>query len=179
MIQNLKLKERENSCKLFLNLDTHVNSEKTLEYLCWVVNADVLYDFALKTYDFELVIMVAKHTQKDPKEYLPYLKKLQEMDPILMKFQINYDLKYYEEALSELGTGQEKYFEKCLQVIEKHQLYEYSLKLFCKNENCFYKIWQIYASYLESQAKFYEAGYAYLESNDFDKSLQCFTVIYY
>lgn len=47
--------------------------------------------------------MVAKQTQKDPKEFLPYLKKLQEMDPILMKFQINYDLKYYEDALIELS----------------------------------------------------------------------------
>ena len=71
--------------------------------MCWVVNADVLYDFSLKTYDFELVIMVAKHTQKDPKEFLPYLKKLQEMDPVWMKFQINYDLKYYEDALMELS----------------------------------------------------------------------------
>lgn len=120
--------------------------------------------------------MVAKHTQKDPKEYLPYLKKLQEMDSILMKFQINYDLKFYEDALSELSKGQEKYFDKCLQVVEKHQLYEFSLKLFCKNENCFLKIWKTYANYLEAQTKFYEAGYAYLESNDYEASLKCFKV---
>ena len=71
----------------------HSSADKALEYLCWVVNAEVLFDFSLKTYDFELVIMVAKHTQKDPKEYLPYLKKLQdlsEIDPILMKNQVNY-----------------------------------------------------------------------------------------
>ena len=129
--------------------------------------------------------MVAKHTQKDPKEFLPYLKKLQEMDPVWMKFQINYDLKYYEDALMELSKvlnflfqGQEIYFDKCLNIIEKHQLYEFSLKLFCKNSKIFSKVWEIYGVFLESQSKFYEAGYAYLESNEYEKSLKCFIVYY-
>ena len=50
--------------------------------------------------------MVAKHTQKDPKEYLPYLKSLQELDPILCRYQINFDLKHYEDALFELSKVQ-------------------------------------------------------------------------
>lgn len=174
LIQILKKEEKESS-------GSHTTSEKTLEYLCWVVNADVLYDFALKTYDFELVIMVAKYTQKDPKEYLPYLKKLQEMDPVQMKFNINYDLKFYEDAIFELSQvrkqiiqAQDKYFDQCLAVIEKHQLHEQSLKLFCKYENCFKKIWLSYGKLLESQSKLYEAGYAYLNSDHNEKAFECF-----
>lgn len=36
-----------------------------------------MYEVALGTYDLELVTMVAQFTNKDPKEYLPYLEKIQ------------------------------------------------------------------------------------------------------
>ena len=51
--------------KLVQKLKIEKNNEKAdsaLEFLCWIVKADTLFDFALMTYDFELVIMVAKHT---------------------------------------------------------------------------------------------------------------------
>lgn len=43
--------------------------DRALKYAAVVVKgADILYDAALGTYDFDLVIMVAKVAQKDPKE---------------------------------------------------------------------------------------------------------------
>ncbi len=101
LVLNLK-NEEKSKIKEFTEESTSV-ADKALEYICWVVNANTLYDYALKTYDFELVIMVAKHTQKDPKEYLPYLKSLQELDPVMMKYQVNFDMKHYEDALIELS----------------------------------------------------------------------------
>jgi elongator complex protein 1 len=95
-------------------------ADKALEFLCWMVKADTLFDFALITYDFELVIMVAKHTQKDPKEYLKYLNELEEIkkvDPIKMKYKINMDQKNYSGALKELSKGGEKYFNEALNLI--------------------------------------------------------------
>ena len=50
-----------------------------------------------------MVLQVAKHTQKDPKQYLPYLKQLQELEPIYRKFKIQKDLKQYTLALAELA----------------------------------------------------------------------------
>jgi elongator complex protein 1 len=44
----------------------------------------MLYDVALTTYDFELVTLVATQTQKDPKEYVPYLQKLKKMETYYM-----------------------------------------------------------------------------------------------
>jgi len=41
-----------------------------------MVNANKLYEIALGTYDLEIVNLVARQTQKDPKEYLPYLERL-------------------------------------------------------------------------------------------------------
>jgi len=39
--------------------DSHLNSEDALKYVCWLVKADKLYDVALTTYDFDLVVLVA------------------------------------------------------------------------------------------------------------------------
>ena len=99
----LSLKNEEKKLKKEYTEEKSSIADQALEYLCWVVNANTLYDYALKTYDFELVIMVAKHTQKDPKEYLPYLKSLQEKESALMRYQINFDMKHYEDALIELS----------------------------------------------------------------------------
>jgi elongator complex protein 1 len=37
----------------------HQSSEDALKYVSWLVNANKLYDVALTTYDFDLVILVA------------------------------------------------------------------------------------------------------------------------
>jgi hypothetical protein len=50
-----------------------LGSKEALEYVSWIVNPNRLFDVALTTYDFDLVTLVATQTQKDPKEYVPYL----------------------------------------------------------------------------------------------------------
>ena len=39
--------------------DEGVKASEALEYICWLVKADTLYDIALTTFDFDLVQMVA------------------------------------------------------------------------------------------------------------------------
>jgi len=80
-----------------------VTADSALEYTCWLVKADNLYNVTLQTYDIEMVLQVARHTQKDPKEYLPYLKELQELEPVYRKYKIQKDLKQYNLALAELA----------------------------------------------------------------------------
>jgi len=60
-----------------------LGSHEALEYVSWLVKPDRLYDVALTTYDFELVTLVATQTQKDPKEYVPYLQELKSMEPVM------------------------------------------------------------------------------------------------
>jgi elongator complex protein 1 len=157
------------------NNTKHKNADQALEYLCWIVNADILFDFALKTYDFELVIMVAKLTQKDPKEYLPHLRKLQEMDPVLMKYQINIDLKSYEDALVEISKGRETYFDKSLELINKYELFEKAFPLFQDNEQLYSHIYMNYAKYLEGKKNYIDAGYAFLRAKNNEGALKNFT----
>ena len=53
-----------------------LGSKEALEYVSWLVNPDNLFNVALETYDVDLVALVATQTQKDPKEYVPYLQSL-------------------------------------------------------------------------------------------------------
>jgi elongator complex protein 1 len=40
---------------------------ETLRFILYSVDVNVLFDLALGTYDFDLVLMVAEKSQKDPK----------------------------------------------------------------------------------------------------------------
>ena len=46
-------------------LNSHVDD--ALRFLTYMVDVNALFDVALGTYDFVLVIMVAEKSQKDPK----------------------------------------------------------------------------------------------------------------
>lgn len=53
-----------------------LGSQEVLEYVCWLVDANAIYEASLLTYDLELASMTARCTQMDPKEYIPYLEEL-------------------------------------------------------------------------------------------------------
>lgn len=98
-----------------------LGSKEALEFVSWLVNANRLFDVALTTYDFDLVTLVASQTQKDPKEYVPYLQSLKALgNPDYMRFKIHYDLKEYEQALECLAKSQEEtHFAEAIQIIKK------------------------------------------------------------
>ena len=77
-----------------------LSSQDILEYVCWLVDANAIYEAALLTYDLQLAAITARCTQKDPKEYVPYLEALKEIqDPIEFRKKICLDLKRYEVAV--------------------------------------------------------------------------------
>ena len=156
-----------------LKIESSSKADSALEFLCWIVKADTLFDFALITYDFELVIMVAKHTQKDPKEYLKYLHELEEMkkkDPIKMKYQINMDQKNFIGALKELSKGGEKYFDDALKLINEHNLYDEALSLYNTPlyEMFYAKIYENKGDYISS-----------LPNNDKNKNMNLAAMCYF
>lgn len=86
-----------------------LGSKEALEFVSWLVNPNRLFDVALTTYDFDLVTLVASQTQKDPKEYVPYLQSLKSLQNAdYMHFKIHNDLKNYEMALECLANSQEE-----------------------------------------------------------------------
>ena len=109
--------------------ENKVYAEDVIKYLSWLVNPEKLYNVALSMYDLELASDLAKYTQKDPKEYLPYLQNLNQLDPVLMKYQINIDLKNYPKALKALVDGGEKYRAQSIGIIKDHKLFMQALEL--------------------------------------------------
>jgi elongator complex protein 1 len=72
-VKAVKEAERKNS-------QLRVSADDAMKYLLYLVDVNRLYDVALGLYDFDLVMQVAAKSNKDPKEYLPFLNKLRRSD---------------------------------------------------------------------------------------------------
>lgn len=81
-----------------------------MEYVCWLADPEKMYEVALATCDLDLVAIVATQTQKDPKEYLPYLESIKKITDVTeRRVKIFLDLKHYDKAIIELSQVRKKY----------------------------------------------------------------------
>jgi len=137
-----------------------VSAEMALKYVCWLVDVDLLYDTALGLYDFDLVMMVVKRSQKDPKEYLPFLTGLQRMESNYMRYTIDIHLRRYESALRNLSEAGDQYFEDCLRLIKEHTLYMEAVKIFSekKSQSKWEAVYNLYGDHLQSKGFHMEAA---------------------
>lgn len=141
-----------------------------LKYLLYLVNVNDLYDVALGLYDFELVLFVAQKSQKDPKEYLPFLNELKQLEENYRKFRIDNHLKRYEKALTHIvKCGVEK-LDECLELIEKNGLYTSAIRLFKATDECYNDVVLQYADHLRAKGVFYEASVMYERGRDFKQA---------
>ena len=67
-------------------------AEETLKYLIIISDPHILYKVALGLYNFDLVLMVAHQTHRDPKEFLPFLQRLRELPEAERCYEIDYHL---------------------------------------------------------------------------------------
>lgn len=140
---------------------TTVSAQEALKYLLYLVNVNDLYDVALGMYDFDLVLFVAQKSQKDPKEYLPFLNELKQLEENYRKYRIDNHLKRYNKALEHIvKCGVEK-LEECLELIEKNNLYTQAVRLFKPSDECYNDVVIQYADFLRSKGAFYEATLMY------------------
>jgi elongator complex protein 1 len=105
------------------------DAETALKYLIFLVDVNSLYDVALGIYDFPLVLMVAQHSNKDPREYLPFLAELKKLDSTYQKFKIDSHLGKYAKALGHLSQCKDR-DDEFLNFMDKHQLYSRAMELF-------------------------------------------------
>merc|ERR1712137_401181 len=94
-----------------------ITAESALNYLVFLVDVNQLYDVALSLYDFELTIMVAGKSQKDPKEYLPFLKNLHDLSPSsYQKYEIDMYLQNYKKALTHISSlNEDEHYQRALE----------------------------------------------------------------
>ncbi|KAF8476119.1 IKI3 family-domain-containing protein [Kalaharituber pfeilii] len=140
-------------------------AEEAVTHVCFLADANKLYNNALGLYDLELTLMVAQQSQKDPREYLPFLQKLQETDVTRRKFNIDDFLGRHSKALVHLVDLGDDAFEEAKAYVVKHELYQQALGLYQYKTDKQRILMQIYAKYLDDHSRFKEAGLAYESIN--------------
>jgi len=120
--------------------------QSSIQYLAFLANYELLFDTSIGMYDFELAKAVARHSQMDPKVYLPMLKRWRELPESTARYEVDVKLKRYESALHHLvasssstsnqedevkaSNDEEDHITKCLKFIEEHGLHKLGLRLF-------------------------------------------------
>ncbi|KAF8942635.1 hypothetical protein BGZ47_006286 [Haplosporangium gracile] len=149
-------------------------AEDALKFTIFLADVDRLFDVALGMYDFALVLMVAQWSQKDPREYLPFLNELRTLEKYYQRYRIDDHLKKYKSALQNLSQAGEKYFNDCVSYIRQHNLYKDALKVFGANPTKHKAILQIYGDSLSVNGDYEQAGVAYTMAGDKDKALEAY-----
>uniref|UniRef100_A0A669B909 Elongator complex protein 1 n=1 Tax=Oreochromis niloticus TaxID=8128 RepID=A0A669B909_ORENI len=151
-----------------------VSAEEALKYLLFLVNVNDLYDYSLGTYDFDLVLMVAEKSQKDPKEYLPFLNMLKSLEPNYQRYTIDKHLKRYRKALHHLSKCGEEHFPEALQLVKEQKLYSEALRLYSADSAHYKTLSCAYAEHLVEQQQAEQAGLLLWRCGEPARALQAF-----
>ncbi|XP_037116007.1 elongator complex protein 1 isoform X2 [Syngnathus acus] len=155
--------------------DGGVNAEEALKYLLFLVNVNDLYEHSLGTYDFDLVLMVAEKSQKDPKEYLPFLNMLKSMEVNYQRYTIDKHLRRYGKALMHLRKSGDEHFPEVLQLVKEQKLYSQALRLYSADSAHYKALSRAYAKHLLDQQQAEQAGLMLWRCGELDGALQAFT----
>uniref|UniRef100_A0A8C1FHC5 Elongator complex protein 1 n=1 Tax=Cyprinus carpio carpio TaxID=630221 RepID=A0A8C1FHC5_CYPCA len=151
-----------------------VSAEEALKYLLFLVNVNELYEHSLGTYDFDLVLMVAEKSQKDPKEYLPFLNMLKTLEPNYQRYTIDKHLKRYRKALHHLSKCGEEHFTELLNLVKDQRLYSDALELYSLNSEQYKTLSVAYAEHLVEQQQAEQAGLLLWRCGENARALQAF-----
>ncbi|KAL2073136.1 hypothetical protein VTL71DRAFT_10460 [Oculimacula yallundae] len=147
-------------------------ADKAVEHICFLADVNRLYENALGLYNLDLALLVAQQSQKDPREYLPFMQNLQEMPELRRRFSIDDYLKRHNKALTHLYKLD--VFDELKTYTEKHALYQAALSLYRYNPTQHAALTLLYASYLESKSSFKEAALAYESLHNYEKATSCY-----
>ncbi|KAL8798214.1 MAG: hypothetical protein Q9182_006859 [Xanthomendoza sp. 2 TL-2023] len=146
--------------------------DETVEHICFLADVNRLYDNALGLYDLRLTLLIAQQSQKDPREYLPFLQNLQRMDPLRRRYSIDDYLGRHKKAVRHLCDLSA--FEELTRYTRKHGLYQDTLNFYRYDEDKFSSIMQLYAADLKDTSQFKAAATAFHYLNDLTQASECY-----
>ncbi|KAF9262678.1 pol II transcription elongation factor [Marasmius fiardii PR-910] len=144
--------------------------EDAVKYIIFLVDAGKLFDTALGMYDFSLVLMIAQHSQRDPREYLPFLRELRALETYYQRFRIDDHLRRYDSALYNLSLTGPSHFDEAIEYAERHQLYREALRLW-KGTERYTKVLEVYGDWLYERREFRDASSVFVESGNLQKAM--------
>ncbi|GES62588.1 elongator complex protein 1 [Aspergillus terreus] len=147
-------------------------AEDAIEHMCFLTDANRLYDNALGLYDLELTLLVAQQAQRDPREYLPFLRKLQKLPDIRRQFEIDNYLGRWAKALRHLHKLNAH--DELRAYAIKHVLYKDAIDVYKYQPEQLHDITHIYADYLYDQSMYKDAGIAYESLSLYTDAYKCY-----
>lgn len=147
-------------------------ADKAVEHICFLQDVNRLYAHALGLYNLDLALLVAQQSQRDPREYLPFIQDLHQKPEIRRKFAIDDHLGRHEKALQHLHAL--NVFGEVQTYTTKHALYQTALRLYRYDAQRHDTLTDLYASYLESKSRHREAGLAYESLHNFARATACY-----
>ncbi|ODQ78957.1 hypothetical protein BABINDRAFT_162043 [Babjeviella inositovora NRRL Y-12698] len=169
--------------------------EKSVTHLCFLQDVNTLYTVALGLYDVKLALNIAQQSQKDPKEYLPFLQNLHVQTPLRMRVMIDTHLKNFAQGLRHLHEMEQESSNKGLQessneslqensnkglvleinqYIVEYDLYQLALDLYRYDAPRSDHILALYAVHLKAQQFFDEAGMTFEVLENHLQALECY-----
>lgn len=173
----VKNQQIENALQIIWDLKKTASSDKAaddaLKYLLYLIDVNSLYNIALGMYDFKLVLFVAEKSQKDPKEFVPFLNELNRLEPSYAKYKIDCHLKRFTKAIKNISKlcNDEAKFDECFELIKKHQLFEAGMEAFADNKTCYQKICVLFGDHLRTKNRLLDASLFYERGGEYQQAL--------
>ncbi|GKY92334.1 hypothetical protein MPSEU_000204500 [Mayamaea pseudoterrestris] len=165
-------------------------AQSAIQYLAFLADYEILFKTALGMYNFDMARAIARNSQMDPKEYLPLLKRYNELPKHYAKFEVDFRLQRYEQALKSLSISAAEGecldrahvddvadspsvgndFPQCMTLIKEHHMYGVALELF-KDKKYKSEILVSLGDYLVQQKKFTAALAIFMNTDpcDYDR----------
>lgn len=147
-------------------------AEKAAEHICWLTDANKLYDNALGLYNLELALLIAQQSQKDPREYLPFMQDLQKLPELRRRFAIDDYLGRCNKAVHHLHELEA--FDELQVYTQKQSLYQTAMSLYRYHPSQLATLTALYAQHLESKSSYKEAALAYESLQNYTKATSCY-----
>lgn len=153
---------------------SYPSAEESLKHLLWLSDAEAVYEAALGLYDLNLAAIVALNSQRDPKEFLPFLQELERMPALLMRYNIDLKLQRYDNALKHIVSAGDAYHQDCLNLMKNNPLlFPLGLQLITDPTKR-RLVTEAYGDHLSDIKCFEDAATTYLCCSSLEKALKAF-----
>lgn len=147
--------------------------DSAITHICFLSDPQLLYNEALGLYDLPLALLLAQRSQKDPREYVPFLQSIQQMPAIRQRFSLDDHLQRHSKALESL-LHLEQAWTEAIAYIQKYSLWQQSLQLVRHDHNRYVMLVELYAEYLFDNQQYADAGYAFELVKNYSRATTAF-----
>lgn len=153
---------------------SYPSAEEALKHLLWLFDSEAVFQAALGLYDLNLAAIVALNSQRDPKEFLPFLQELEHLPLDLMRYNIDLKLRRFEKALKHIVSAGDAHYADCMNLMKQNpQLFPLGLQLIADHAKKM-QILEAWGDHLTDEKHFEDAAATYLCCSSLEKALKSY-----